>query len=265
MKINVRISLGSYDFAHPAEKQTQVYVEIEDVARASYLLPPEMFHALKDREWPEALDVAHEHYERQWVVTDSASKAARAAVHTWLVDDTNRDEMNAAWFEDRARRDPVARALLKDKERLTSELEQMRKTLACVQVRELLESAEHANSELEKRLLAAETERNVLRNDAINMRGALSPNGEARKVPMPLGETLAPAVDWLIGRVAELEALTPAPIQTCRTCGAGYDYGQPCPACQFNERMTAAAKHVRMVDAEQVLRTARAEGGGSDV
>lgn len=44
-----------------------------------------------------------------------------------------------------------------------------------------------------------------LQNDALNVRGALSPNGEARKVPFPLGETLLPAVEWLIARVAELE------------------------------------------------------------
>ncbi|WP_225840257.1 hypothetical protein [Streptomyces sp. NK08204] len=46
----------------------------------------------------------------------------------------------------------------------------------------------------------------ALQNDALNIRGALSPNGEARKVPMPLGEMLLPAVEWLISRVAELEA-----------------------------------------------------------
>jgi len=46
----------------------------------------------------------------------------------------------------------------------------------------------------------------ALRNDALSMRGSLSPNGEDRKVPFPLGETLTPAVDWLIARVAELEA-----------------------------------------------------------
>jgi hypothetical protein len=46
----------------------------------------------------------------------------------------------------------------------------------------------------------------ALQNDALNMRGALSPNGEQRKVPMPLGETLTPAVEWLVNRVAELEA-----------------------------------------------------------
>lgn len=46
----------------------------------------------------------------------------------------------------------------------------------------------------------------ALQNDALNMRGSLSPMGEERKVPFPLGETLTPAVDWLIARVAELEA-----------------------------------------------------------
>jgi hypothetical protein len=45
----------------------------------------------------------------------------------------------------------------------------------------------------------------ALQNDALNMRGALSPNGEARKVPFPLGETLTPAVEWLLHRVTELE------------------------------------------------------------
>lgn len=46
----------------------------------------------------------------------------------------------------------------------------------------------------------------ALQNDALNMRGTLSPNGEANKVPFTLGETLAPAVEWLVNRVAELES-----------------------------------------------------------
>lgn len=79
----------------------------------------------------------------------------------------------------------------------------------------------------------------ALQNDALSMRGSLSPNGQERKVPFPLGETLTPAVDWLIARVAELEALTPAEIQTCRVCGAGYTYGQPCSTCEFRKRMAA--------------------------
>ncbi|MFE7272997.1 hypothetical protein [Streptomyces sp. NPDC057623] len=45
----------------------------------------------------------------------------------------------------------------------------------------------------------------ALRNDALNMRGALSPNGFPRRVPMPLGKELAPVVEWLLNRVDELE------------------------------------------------------------
>ena len=43
-------------------------------------------------------------------------------------------------------------------------------------------------------------------------------------------------------RVAELEALKPAPIQECRKCGAGYTYGEPCQTCAFRERMAAELK-----------------------
>lgn len=46
----------------------------------------------------------------------------------------------------------------------------------------------------------------ALRNDALSMRGSLAPADGDRKVPFELGETLTPAVDWLIARVAELEA-----------------------------------------------------------
>lgn len=40
-------------------------------------------------------------------------------------------------------------------------------------------------------------------------------------------------------RLAELEALKPAPIQDCPKCGAGYDYGQPCSNCAFQAQMAA--------------------------
>ncbi|MPY47068.1 hypothetical protein [Streptomyces acidicola] len=43
--------------------------------------------------------------------------------------------------------------------------------------------------------------------------------------------------DEALARVTELEALTPAPIQTCRVCSAGYTYGQPCSTCEFNTLM----------------------------
>ena len=48
----------------------------------------------------------------------------------------------------------------------------------------------------------------ALRNDALNMRGVLSPNGFPRRVPMPLGKELTPVVEWLLNRIDELEAQT---------------------------------------------------------
>ncbi|MEU4947665.1 hypothetical protein [Streptomyces lavendulae] len=42
-------------------------------------------------------------------------------------------------------------------------------------------------------------------------------------------------------RIAELETLTPATFQTCRTCGAGYEYGHPCSTCQFKALMAVEA------------------------
>lgn len=46
-------------------------------------------------------------------------------------------------------------------------------------------------------------------------------------------------LERLRSRIAELEALTPAAIQTCRKCGAGYSYGEPCSTCLFQARMAA--------------------------
>lgn len=43
----------------------------------------------------------------------------------------------------------------------------------------------------------------------------------------------------LRARVAELEALKPARFQDCPKCGAGYEYGQPCPSCEFKKLMAA--------------------------
>ncbi|MEU0991634.1 hypothetical protein [Streptomyces sp. NPDC005953] len=70
-----------------------------------------------------------------------------------------------------------------------------------------------AMDELRERVVELEAQRErrrgrlvALQNDALDMRGSLSPHGEARKVPFPLGETLTPAVEWLVARVAELEA-----------------------------------------------------------
>ncbi|MEU9597241.1 hypothetical protein AB0E06_10555 [Streptomyces sp. NPDC048109] len=109
-QITVRVTLDSYDFAHPSEKQTQVYVQIPEVARVSYMLPAARFHGLKDRAWPEVLDVAQEYYEQGWVI-DPSSAVARQAVMEWLRDSTNRDEMQVAYEEDQARQNPVLRNL----------------------------------------------------------------------------------------------------------------------------------------------------------
>ncbi len=109
-QITVRVTLDAYDFAHPAEKQTQVYVQIPEVARVSYMLPSARFHALKDRAWPEVIDVAQEYYAQGWVI-DPSSAVARQAVAEWLRDAANRDALQAAYEEDQARQDPVLRNL----------------------------------------------------------------------------------------------------------------------------------------------------------
>lgn len=115
--IIVRVSLDRYDLMSNV-KHTQVYVQIPDAARASWLLPAERYEGLKDRAWPEVLDVADEHYTRGWVVSDFVSAAAQQAAIEWLRDAANRDEMQAAFEEDRAKRDPVSRQLHAENERL---------------------------------------------------------------------------------------------------------------------------------------------------
>lgn len=122
--ISVRITLDSYDAVRPREKQTQVYVQIPEVARASWLLPAERFHGLIDRPWPEVLDVAQEHGERAWAIAAPAT-AARVAIAEWLRDDANHDEMQAAWELDQARRHPVARKLLEENERLRARVAEL--------------------------------------------------------------------------------------------------------------------------------------------
>ncbi|MFF7313382.1 hypothetical protein [Streptomyces sp. NPDC008137] len=173
--INVRVTLDAYDMASTG-RQTQVYVQIPEVARVSWLLPEDRFHGLVDRAWPEVLDVTHDYVTYGSAASNSSTTAAWKAVREWLRDNTNRDEMQAAWEQDQAQRHPVARKLLQENTELKEQRERRRARLVALQ------------------------------NDALNMRGVLSPNGEDRKVPFPLGETLTPAVEWLVGRVAELEA-----------------------------------------------------------
>ncbi|MET7458478.1 hypothetical protein ACWEPZ_37660 [Streptomyces sp. NPDC004288] len=118
--IIVRVTLDAYDMASNG-RQTQVYVQIPDVARASWLLPDSVFHPLKDRAWPEVLDVAHDHITYGGVASNSQSTAAWRAVREWLRDETNRDELQVAFEEHEARRHPVARKLLAEVEHLRKE------------------------------------------------------------------------------------------------------------------------------------------------
>ncbi|MFD6620007.1 hypothetical protein ACFWFB_32720, partial [Streptomyces albidoflavus] len=117
-EIRVRVTLDSFDLLHPSDKQTQVYVQVPEVARASWLLPADHFHFSKSEPWPSVVDSAQEHYAQTFTVTDSASAAARDAVIEWLSHDENHDAMRAAWELDQARRHPVARKLLAENERL---------------------------------------------------------------------------------------------------------------------------------------------------
>lgn len=323
--IIVRVTLDAYDIAHPSEKQTQVYVQIPEVARASWLLNANLYTGLKLSPWPNVVDAAIEDYDVRHVVANAASETARAAVRAWLRDAANRDEMQAAYEVDQARRNPITRKLLAENARLLDRVAELAEhgiagsaDALPVPVREepqedpvaagrrldllalmderaasavspvlagVLDEAERLRAsrwdatkvvaQMESKLLAMhgeltratervaeleaerhstnespseaaetlranrdritelETEREklvrwhgedseaitklvarverhrarlvALQNDALAMRGSLSPNGEDRKVPFPLGETLTPAVDWLINRVTELE------------------------------------------------------------
>jgi hypothetical protein len=122
--IIVRVTLDSYDMASTG-KQTQVYVQVPEVGRCSWLLPEEVFHGLKDRAWPEVLDVAHDYITYGGAASNSSSTAAWRAIREWLLDDANRDEMQAAFEEHHALRDPVARKLRAQNEELRSRIAEL--------------------------------------------------------------------------------------------------------------------------------------------
>lgn len=69
--------------------------------------------------------------------------------------------------------------------------------------------------------------------------GEVEAAGQARIHAENQTRAVTRAAEELRARVAKLEALTPAKHQTCRKCGAGYEYGQPCSSCQFNALMAA--------------------------
>ena len=91
------------------------------------------------------------------------------------------------------------------------------------------------------------------RTEDVTLRGELSPAYGPRRVPMELGSSLVPAVQWLLARVAELEARAAviedaAPTVVAKAmaahgiapqiladpamrgkCGRALSTGQPCP------------------------------------
>lgn len=118
MSLNVRIRHDHFDFAHPAEKQVQVHVEVPDVVRVSYMLPSRFWDELRDMEWIDALNTAHDYYEQN--VWGDATSEEKKRLRGWLAVDENQDALSVAWFEDRARRDPVSRSLVKERDRLNA-------------------------------------------------------------------------------------------------------------------------------------------------
>ncbi|MEU5595722.1 hypothetical protein [Streptomyces sp. NPDC020298] len=122
--IIVRVRLDRFDLMSNA-KQTQVYVQIPEVARASWLLDAEFYSVLKSEPWPHVVDSAQECYVQRGTLTDPASTAARAAVVEWLLDDANHDAMHAAWEQDQARQHPVARKLLAENEQLRARIAEL--------------------------------------------------------------------------------------------------------------------------------------------
>lgn len=64
----------------------------------------------------------------------------------------------------------------------------------------------------------------ALRADALNMRGTLAPTGQPRRVPMPLGESLTPVVEWLLDEADRLRTQVAAvaallPTEPCQDRG----------------------------------------------
>lgn len=164
--ILVRVTLDSYDLVHPSEKQTQVYVQIPEVARASWLLDETFYAVLKNEPWPHVVDEAHNEYERRGVVSDSTSEAARKAIVDWLLlsegadYDARFDAVQAAWEADQARQHPVARKLLAQNDELqarVAELETAAYGDATVRLLSPIEQIRHLHSCVAAQLSRANT------------------------------------------------------------------------------------------------------------
>lgn len=91
-------------------------------------------------------------------------------------------------------------------------------------------------------------------SDLLNVRGTLSPNGYPRRVPMELGPTLAPAVEWLAGEVDRQAGLLALALEYLVACpppdiAHGWDlcpHGETWPC-----KTTRAAWELRGLDAEE--------------
>ncbi|MGW9245757.1 hypothetical protein [Streptomyces badius] len=81
--------------------------------------------------------------------------------------------------------------------------------------------------------------------DEIAQFGIYSPARTAAAALVRRADELVTENATLRARVAELEALKPARFQDCQVCGAGYEYGKPCSACEFNKQMAAATGEAR--------------------
>lgn len=91
------------------------------------------------------------------------------------------------------------------------------------------------------------SELTALRTDALNLRGLLCPDGEARRIPaeVEIHERVAPAVEWLLNRLAELEHTVR---QMCAALN-GYD----CPPAGETPVETAARAAGLLMEAERQL------------
>jgi hypothetical protein len=227
--IIVRVTLNSYDVVHPSEQQTQVYVQIPEVARASWLLDADFYRVMKGEPWPHVVDSAREEYERRGTVSDSASAAARAAVVEWLAEDANHDAMQAAWFMEEARRHPVARTLLRDKERLATQVTELEAAAygdAKVRLLTPVEQIRHLHAAVAAQLARAGTLDRLLREAqarVIELEAAQKPS-ESYPPALPWAqlmdhEDLAGFLDELAASAITHAAVEEALAEVEATCG----------------------------------------------
>ncbi|PJT46189.1 hypothetical protein CWI85_34580 [Streptomyces albidoflavus] len=107
---HVRVRQDSFDFAHPCEKQVQVFARIPGLKPVSYLLPTGMWEQVRTAEWGNALDVAHEYYVAN--VWGDTAREAKDALRTWLASTENRLLLTDAWTADLITRDPAVHSMV---------------------------------------------------------------------------------------------------------------------------------------------------------